>query len=228
MMTTYKATLSLNNTATSLMQRSSYHQAFDTLKDAVLLIRASASQQGNRGYPDHMVHSKLDEATRRVASSKDSSTPSSLEVVSHNDADFEEGPIKSSKQQLIRFDTTDSDLVEQQEGNLDLCAAIILYNSGLCAVKLGHQDCGIKYIACALQLLQGMFDSCQDDPFVLKRIVFIYEIVLTTLIPAQLSRGMTDEAEENTETLNYLAEVACLLTDSCLFNQRYELCASAA
>jgi hypothetical protein len=227
MMTAYKAILSLNNTATSLMQRSSYDLAFDTLKDAVHLIRAS--QHGNRGYPEHMVHRTLDEANRRIASSTYSSATSSLKVVSHTDADFEEGSIKSSKQQqLIRFDTTDSDLVEQQEGNLDLCAAIILYNLGLCAVKLGRQDGGIKHLVYALQVLQGMFDSCQDEPFVLKRIVFISEIVLTTLISAQLSRGMTDAAQENTETLNYLAEVACSLKDSCLFNQGYELCASAA
>jgi tetratricopeptide (TPR) repeat protein len=226
MMTAYKAILSLNNTATSLMQLSSFDQAFDTLKDAVHLIRAS--QQGNRGYPEHMVHRKLNEATRRIASSTYSTATSSFKVVSHNDADFEEGSIKSSKQQqLIRFDTTDSDLVEQQEGNLDLCAAIILYNFGLCAVKLGRQEGGIKYLAYALQLLQGIFDSCQDEPFLLKRIVFISEIVLTTLIPAQLSRGMTDEAQENTETLNYLAEVACSLRNYVLLTHDFP-CAAAA
>jgi hypothetical protein len=235
MMTAYKATLSLNNTATSLMQHSSFAQAFDTLKDAVLLIRAlSQSQQGNKGYPEHMVHRKLDEATRRIASSTDSShsATSSVKVVSHNDADFEKGSIKSSlskqQQQLIRFDTTDSDLMEQPDGNLELCTSIILYNFGICAVKLGRQDSGIKYLTHALQLLQGLFDSRQDEPFCLKRIIFITAIVLTTLIPAQLSRGgMTDKAQENNETLNYMVEVACSLRNCALLTHDVP-CAAAA
>jgi hypothetical protein len=224
-MSAFKAALVLNNYAIALMERSCFDLAFDTLKDAVLLVKAS--QQENRGLPEEMVFQKLDEATRRIASTSSTSAPS-LDVVSHNDADFSKDGTIEDGELLIRFDTTDSDLLEQPEDSLDICASVILYNFGMAALLRNRQDSGIKYLAFALQILQGIFDRSQDDAFVLKRIVFISTIVLTTLIPAQLSRGLREEAEVSADTLNYFAEVAVSLQGCGLFTQGFELCASAA
>jgi hypothetical protein len=224
----YKAALVLNNMAIGLMQRSSFHLAYDTFKDAVLLIKASQQQQESVHQDDVLVHQKLGEANRRIASptaSPFTSVPTSITVVSHNDGDFS-GSISKVSEQLIRFDSSDSDLLEQQEDNL--VAAIILYNFGCCALLRDHQYIGIKYLTFALQIMQGLYDDSQEQPFDLKRIVYISTIVLQTLIPAQFSQGLKEEARSSCKTLNELAEMASELNQCCLFSRDFELCASVA
>jgi hypothetical protein len=226
-MNTYRAAIVLNNQAISMMKYSCYDQAFDTIKDAFLLMKmATQERPAAAGCPElQLVHQKLDEATRRISSPTESS-PSSLEVVLHNDADLNNGTVKDAEH-LIRFDTSDTNILEEESKYL--CAAIILSNFGICSILCRRQESGMSYLAIALRILQGMRDRAQqDDPFVLKRVVFISIIVLNILIPAQLSCGMFDGAKDNADTLTYLTEVAYTIQDCGLFTRDFELCASAA
>jgi hypothetical protein len=226
-MNTYRAAIVLNNQGISMMKNSCYDQAFDTFKNAFLLVKmAPKKRPAAAGCPElRLVHQKLDEATRRISSPTESS-PTSLEVVFHNDADLNNGTAKDAEH-LIRFDTSDTDILEEE--SKELCAAIILSNFGICSIFCRRQEIGMKYLAFALQILQGMSDRVQqNDPFVLKRVVFISTIVLNILIPAQLSCGMFDDAQGNADTLTYLTEVASTIQDCGLFTRDFELCASAA
>jgi hypothetical protein len=227
-MNTYRAAIVLNNQGISMMKNSCYDQAFHTFKDAFLLMKMAPQERpAATGCPElQLVRQKLDEATRRISSPIESSPSSLVEVVSHNDADLNNGTVKDAEH-LIRFDTSDTDILEEE--SKDLCAAIILSNYGVCSILCRRQESGMKYLAFALQILQGMSDRVQqDDPFVLKRVVFISTIVLNILIPAQLSCGMFDDAQDNAEKLTYLTEVACTIQDCGLFTRDFELCASAA
>jgi hypothetical protein len=68
------------------MKRYLHHdQAFDTFKDAVVLMKASQGEEA----PDHgFVHSKIEAANRRISCPYDETLSSSFEVASHDAAYF--------------------------------------------------------------------------------------------------------------------------------------------
>jgi hypothetical protein len=213
----FNAALSLNNSAIALTQRSCYRQGFDTLKDAVSLLRAPLDDDDIA--LNTLINLKLNEAMRRLTSSQPSPTSASpcVEVMSHDAADSfslqDEEDLKKLPT-LIRFETSDVDLFQANDQGLP--CAIILYNLAVASL-LCNMTSAARFLSCALHLLQGRFEQSQDDPFYLRRVIFVSVHALTTLIPTLLDSGKVQQAEESTQDLAYLETVAQTLEESGLF-----------
>jgi hypothetical protein len=224
MKTAFRAALSLNNTAITLMQRSCYRQAFEVLKDAVCLIKMSRQSSFNAAEEEDRVRRMITKAIRYNSNpvvSSDARLPV-MEIILHDAPGFVlQGGSVADCHFLIRFDTSDQDLLED-EPLLELPSVVILHNFAclaLLTIRHGGKraTCGKQCLDYVVRMLKKLFRASQEDPFRLKRIVYLSTIALNTLIQFQLSFGQTLEARESAAELYYLSQVADRLQGSVLF-----------
>jgi hypothetical protein len=227
----YKAALSLNNTGCSLLQRSCYSQGFDTLRDAVFLMKASLQQDAET--LSELVTHKLNEASRRTIAcpglhlhASSTSTSPSIKIVSHDAADFASAKhncdvdVSSTKirHTLIRFESSDLDLL-LAEADQDLPCAIILFNLAIASLLCHKDAAAASFLSCSLHLLRDMFHRAQEQYFYLNRVIFISTLCLATMLPMQLNSGKIEDADESSRSIAYLEELAQSLEHSGLFQE---------
>jgi hypothetical protein len=229
----YNAALALNNAAITMMKGACYEQGFQTLKDSMLLMREA--QPPTSVDADAVVREKLHNSIHRTSNPEMSLSRIPLQVVSHDTADiFFEQQDKSSDDlvfthSMIRFDTSDIALLDESQDH-DYPCAIILHNIAIASLCTGRFDVGPKYLTFALQILESMFQvySQNNDPYVLKRVVFVASTVLKTLVPTQIYRGEIDRARESAQQITFLSQIASKLESCGLFSCTFEPCAAVA
>jgi hypothetical protein len=219
---TFEAALLLNNQAVGMMKISCYGQAFDTLRDAVHLMRTSQEVTPRDA---ELVRQKLSEAAHRTSNPAVFPAPVDLEIISHDAADYIwQRNSAASALPLVRFETTDVDLYTDNE----VGSAILLLNLGIASLCSGRENCATRFLSFSLRILESLFQRSQENPFILKRVIFISTICLNALIPTQLSHRQTENAEQSAQSLKLLADWAGSLKNSGLFSKDLEGCAAAA
>jgi hypothetical protein len=215
----------LNNMAVTMIQRSCYAQAFETLKDAVRITRSLVKSK--QDYPNQ--HLLVNKAIHNIANPIHTPSATRLNAVTHDAADVVGlRCIKSNNKNgnlLIRIDTSDEDILALD--NHSFCLGIFLYNFGVAAslASVKRNSFAIDLLSCSLQVFEALFEDTKEDPYTLKRVVFCTAVVLEALIPLL---GESNDVENRTEHLEYLHEVATSLDGSGLFHECMERAAPAA
>jgi hypothetical protein len=224
----------LNNMAVSMLQRSCHGQGFETLKDAIKINQSLMRKEEEEQPPGH--HQQLlTKALHRASNPLINPSCVQVDTLSHNDADFcglrdilapSSNNNKTSPMMLIRIDTSDEDVL-QDDGH-SLMLSILLLNAGVAASLGAHQRNGFaaNLLACSMSLLHILFDDTKEDPFALKRVVFIFCIVLEALIP--LLSEQQEQASWRRQQLDHLYKVATSLDCSGLFRDYIAPAAAAA
>lgn len=158
----YRAALALNNMAVAMMERSCCEQAFETFRDATVVMK-QAFRDDNTSEPrtDHQgrhlamqsIHTKLEQAYRRAAKPIPSKKTFNIRVLS-DEANFDMALLApltqpqrdtQSRQDafhaLIRINT-DEHLQPTEKSVVDLITTIILFN--LAVVSLCHPRNDVK------------------------------------------------------------------------------------
>jgi hypothetical protein len=187
---TYRAAVSLNNLAVTLLERQCYHQAMETFKDAVSALKASTM-------PSTTSASAVTKGFRRIYSPKPQRLISMhLEVLSSENMSsaaalsLNEGP-SSSRAYLVRLDQVDID--DMMERGPDIESACILHNFAvayLCMSQVTANDCrGLKFRNAALKLfsasqslLESRCHSSIDDEDLFDLVICLQAIVLGNLV----------------------------------------------
>lgn len=159
----YRAALALNNMAIAMMERSCCEQAFETLRDATVVMKqalrddniseTSADQQGRHLDALQTIYTKLEQAYRRAAKPIPSKNTFNIRVLS-DEANFDMAlllPLSQPQRDtqgrqdafhpLIRINT-DEHLQPTDKSVVDLITTIILFN--LAVVSLCHPRNGVK------------------------------------------------------------------------------------
>jgi hypothetical protein len=214
-----------------MMKDSCYRQAFATLKDSVSLVTTSQEPALDEDFARKMVREKLHNARQRISAPEISSTNMHipLQVISHDAADtlLQQTTSGVDTPTVIRFETSDIDLIEETQ-DFDLQCAIILFNLAIVSLACSQQDRGARLLSSSGQILSDMFQRCQEKPYMLKRVVCISTIVLHALRTGQLARHQIADAEHSARSLEYLSDVASTLETSGLFSCHGGLLAAAA
>jgi hypothetical protein len=225
----YTATISLNNTGVSLIQRGYVAEALETLTDAVTIVLALLQhQQGDHHQvkiPTYaQISSSLHTANQRAAILPPLKT-GSVRVVSHNQADYVS--IQPSRAlALIRIEE------DTEELELDLVYAIMLANLSLLIMGRGTEEA--EYAVGCLQLSHSLLNDLVHryhglgDPFMLKRVAHLSTVCLLSLASALASIGQQTEADTTSRELYYLYRLAGSLDETGLFSNWGILPASAA
>jgi hypothetical protein len=224
----------LNNMAVSMLQRSCHRQGFETLQDAVKIAKSLMRKEEEEQQPGH--HQQLlTKALHRASNPLVTPSCVQLEAVSHNDSDFcglrdilasSSNNIKTARMMLIRIDTSDEDILEDDDQNLML--SILMLNLGVAASLGAHQRNGLaaNLLACSMSLLHILFDDTKEDPYALKRVVFISCILLEALIP--LLSEQQEQVTWRRQQLDHLYKVATYLDCSGIFRDYIAPAAAAA
>jgi hypothetical protein len=210
----FAAAIRLNNMAVTMAERGCVNQAFVTFKDAVMVANAVFKQQPGRS--PFFLKNLLEKAIQRMVHPTVTTTCPSIEVVSHDSADFciTARPYSNDKKTLIQIDSTDEDILQAD----DLTLAILLYNFAITTTqRQAGQGLVDNLLSCSLSILYSLQDNL-DDPFLLKRIVFVTAHALESLVPALRSSGKTQEADARAEELLHFLGVATRLECSGLFS----------
>jgi len=232
----YKASLALNNMAITMIERSCYGQAYETLKDATFALAAASRALVSEYTGDNQSHSSssaLEVQTRLQAAYIRSAHPDPsplrlfpINVISLNSrvksADFSFKAITEQVrvQTLIRVDSNDTELLENMEECFDLSSAIILYNYAIVSLAQADviarrskrrskalKESAIKLLTLSGDLLSRLYEACEES-YILSRVIFISATLLQTLSQTLLSAGQVQEAESCISTLQFLGRVA--------------------
>jgi intracellular sulfur oxidation DsrE/DsrF family protein len=191
----WKAVLALNNAAITMMKRSDFHQAADTLKDAMRVLAEGASE------PSHteraFITEKLQKANHCIFNPTESTrtTPSksSIKVIHHDGAvdgltvdaailQVNACP-NASRYLVIRLESSDVEIKEAH--------AILVHNYAICWFQENRNTAKLL-----LQASLGILSQLHDDaacPFVMHRTISLMKITGDAL--AQAMEAMQEEEE---------------------------------
>jgi hypothetical protein len=220
----YRASVALNNTGVSLIDRGFFADAMETLTEAATLVKALYQQDEDICY--QKVCSGLHLANRRAAMMAPRKDVSFV-VVAHNEADYVlTQPTRTHA--VIRIEED----IEELDLDLDLMYAIILANLSLSLVYMGHEEA--KFATGCLKQAHSLLDNlfqryhCQGNPIWLKRVAHLATIVVATLSTALQTNGQLKEAGNMAMELYYLYRLAGSLDEAGLLFNRELLAAGAA
>jgi hypothetical protein len=223
-----RASIFLNNTGVSLVERGYFSTAIATLTDAVKVIKTLHQQQDETFFSYEQVTSSLHLANCRAATMTPFSKNGPFVVVSHNQADYV-SILPITALALIRIEEDNDDEID-----LDLVYAVILANLSLLLLLVCRGLEETKYASTCLHLAHSLLDnlfqryhSC-GDVILLKRVAHLSTIVLSTLITTLQSIGQEQEAETVRLELFSLYQIAEALDGTGLFSSRDMLAACAA
>jgi hypothetical protein len=214
----------LNNMAVTMLQRSCHGQAFETFKDAIKITRFLI--RNKQDIPKQ--HLLVNKAIHNISNPIHTLSATRLDAVSHDAGDVVglRWPKSNKSNLLVRIDTSDEDILTAD--NHSFCLGIFLYNFGvvasLASVKI--KSFAIDLLSCSLQLFEALVEDTKEDPYLLKRVVFLAAAVLEALIA--LLNDSRRETNNRTEYLEYLHEVTTSLDETGLFHECMERAAAAA
>jgi hypothetical protein len=231
----YRAAVSLNNSAISMVERAMFTEALETQNEAVHIMSSTCSGAGDDLEKEvisiERICSRLEHARRQLSSPISSPVnlvAFRLQVVQHTQADSksnskEKAPLHS----LIRIEDSDEELLQQQ---VDIPIAIMVHNLGIANAMCGHLDEGIAFLTKALIYLRAMLplSAALGDPYTMIRVVFFYKMALSTLGPALESSGQWQEAAKAAAEFNILCQLATSLEEMGVFMNNFELASPAA
>jgi hypothetical protein len=216
----YMSAIMLNEIAVTMAERGHYRLAFAMLKDAIKIARSLLKQDDTLSSDDTSTIDKssthqqlLNKACLRLARSStvlaaSSVAPSDL-VQAVAIADFSLSRRTTNidtKITLIRIDTSDVEML--QTTSYELPMAILVYNLAIVASLHEPVRCSPRdLLSLALRILERSFEQYEDDPFFLKRVVFVTVSVLQALIPDLNG----DEAVTQSRQLEHFYELATQL-----------------
>jgi hypothetical protein len=188
----WKAAMCLNSSAVTMIERSCFLQAADTLSDALQVLPGETSPQ--RREPSHQDLSTMLTNANICLFQPDklSALPLSIKVVYH-DGSIEgsvKDVLKGHKYCVVRVETDDSDC---NDISLDEASAVLLHNAAICWLSLArlnehdtmlahyHANNGLQLLQKALSTLNNLY-AIVDSPFALHRILFLLKITVDALI----------------------------------------------
>lgn len=214
----HKAAFALNNMAISMIEKSCYTQAFETLKQAATVARSASlvDDQGRNGAQQSLECLKL--ASSRLLRPELSPlfVPTSvlMQDVGLNPSDFLPQN-RDTGYSLIRMETNG---IEFNDDDWALAVATILHNfavAHLCRTRSSEENtfdvklrnAAVKMLGMAGSLLSTIFKDCAD-PFILPHVIVTMTTVVKTLIHVLESCGQVEEARSYHLTLLQLSKVA--------------------
>jgi hypothetical protein len=183
-----KAAYALNSLAITMMARSCFQLAADTLKDAVAIM--AASQAASSLYHQSNVAEKLAQANSRIFNPEPASllpVPVPINIIYHDGEVDISGDCGSSQFSAIRMEVN-------EESETEEATAVILYNLAICRLYQAKSISKAKnLLQNALTILNGLYNTSQC-PFARLRLVVLMRIMSTALAQALDLAGLVQEA----------------------------------
>jgi hypothetical protein len=232
--TTYNTAIALNNMAITMMERSCHVQAFETLRDAILVFSSISRLEARNA---------MLQAQYRIASPLFSAAVP-IQVFSHEAIKR----VKSDDSHLrvysvFRVDTAEDAtfLDHQHENPKDLPSCIILYNLAVSFLCCHHSTCSgssnsngldiaIQLLRFSLKNLQQLYHASVsgENLFLTRQIVLFTCHVLQTLVATLAQAGQKGDAASFHETLSLICNEAHDLDRTGLFSLSIKSAAPAA
>jgi hypothetical protein len=193
----WKAVLALNNAAITMMTGSDFHQAADTLKDAMRVLTGSSHEETTRTF----ITEKLQKANHCLfnptESTRSTGTPStsSIKVIHHDGA--VDGPTvdaailqantcpNANRHLVIRLESSDVGIMEAR--------AILIHNYAICWFQGNRSDTAKWLLHEALGILTQLHNHAAC-PFVIQRTITLMKITGDALAQAMEATQEEEEA----------------------------------
>lgn len=200
--------------AISMMEHCCYRQAYDTLKDALSLLKNAAQSPKERKVSCDNAHLQalLEQANRRAANPSVYRSSVTVHVIScgetirQDDLVDNEGPAVLKQATFVRIDEQVLELLD--EFHVELHMSVILYNFAAAAICLAQNtetsvnpvplyDGAITTLSLSADFLTGLYNEC-DDRIIMQNVASISELVLSLLAMVLGFRGRNEEAHSCT------------------------------
>jgi hypothetical protein len=227
----YNAALFLNESAVTMMQRSCFEQAIDTLRDATCIMSQLGGLEEESSTPLHpqIVNTMITQATARLSQPEPCFPSVPVTVVTHQLRPPKAAHLarQESNYTLIRIiETNHGDLLDESKAP-ELPLAIAVYNlavANLCSTRpqskplstlddLQRQRYAFELLILSSKLSRACYEESRDV-FVWHRALNLTGLMLQTLVQALESHGQSEHALMFSSSLQYFRGAACQL-DSC-------------
>ena len=215
-----RSAIAMNNIGVSLLERSCYTQALETLRDALFTLKygLNATDDIDCAEPCHEVAEKLQRATHRLMNPEPQQGSIQIDFISSECLAakalnaLKRGP-SSHEACAIRIDTCNHETLASYP---TVETAILLHNfaiSYLCLASAphftrpGHLKGAMTLLAASYNVLQTYRHECACDSIPAYNLLSLESIVLGSLIAVLIDANQTDQARMMFEEYKNLTDV---------------------
>jgi hypothetical protein len=221
----YRGAIALNNMGVSLMEQKAYHQAMETLKDAVSVMRAACQSHTMERHDCASVDDKLGQASQRLTNLRpEKDTTAVIKGISHDEGFVSIRTVLGKHDPMLAdamFPMRIEHLEDSEDSENNLKAAIIVHNFALAHLCLARKmtndslrarlhESALRLASVVFTILRGTMGNDFLRGLILRDTNAFVAIISTlrTLMQVQSTVGNFLEAEQCSERLDYMASLA--------------------